>query len=72
MPALREEMIMGSMLVRNCTKIAEKTTDEKAIAYYLKRKENAEKDSQSCSPAKTRSKVDAPFDFKTVCLLCRQ
>ena len=46
--------------------------NENAIKRDLKRKQETDKHSLFCSPAKTRSTVEKPFNYKRDCLLCGQ
>ena len=46
--------------------------NENAIKRDIKRKQETDKHSLSCSPAKTRSTAEKPFDYKRDCLLCGQ
>ena len=53
-------------------KFHKKCRDDYRNENAIKRKQETNKHSLSCSPAKTRSTVEKPFDYKRDCLLCGQ
>ena len=70
--APKEETITLFIWDRNFIRCRDDYRNENAIKCDLKRKQETDKHSLSCSPAKTCSTVEKPFDYKRDCLLCGQ